>query len=53
MKVLVNNSLYKMERKEYKGVLKVASQQILCGIYAVEKMVSANCGKTPLTAKRN
>lgn len=37
MKVLVNNSLYEMGRKEYRGVLKVASQQIQCGIYAVEK----------------
>lgn len=37
MKVLVNNSLYEMGRKEYKGVLKVASQQIQCGIYAIEK----------------
>lgn len=37
MKVLVNNSLYEMGRKEYRGVLKVASQQIQCGIYAFEK----------------
>lgn len=37
MKVLVNNSLYEMGRKEYRGVLKVASQQIPCGVYAVEK----------------
>lgn len=37
MKVLVSNSLYEMGRKEYRGVLKVASQQITCGIYAVEK----------------
>lgn len=37
MKVLVNNSLYEMERKQYRGVLKVASKQIQCGIYAVEK----------------
>ena len=37
MKVSVNNSLYEMGRKEYRGVLKVASQQIQCGIYAAEK----------------
>lgn len=37
MKVLVNNSIYEMGRKEYRGVLKIASQQIPCGIYAVEK----------------
>lgn len=37
MKVIVNDSLYEMERKEYKGVLKVARKQIPYGIYAVEK----------------
>lgn len=37
MKVIVNESVYEMGIKEYKGVLKVASQQIPCGIYAVEK----------------
>lgn len=37
MKVSVNNSLYEMGRKEYRGALKAASQQIQCGIYAVEK----------------
>lgn len=37
MKVIVNESVYEMRRKEYKGVLKVASKQIPCGIYAVEK----------------
>lgn len=37
MKVLVNNSLYEMGNKEYMGVIKVASAQIPCGIYAVEK----------------
>lgn len=37
MKVIVNKSIYEMGRKEYRGVLKVASQQITHGIYAVEK----------------
>lgn len=37
MKVIVNDSVYEMGRKEYKGVLKFASKQILFGIYAVEK----------------
>lgn len=37
MKVIVNESVYEMGRKEYRGVLKVASEQIPCGIYAVEK----------------
>ena len=37
MKIIINDSLYEMGRKEYKGVLKIASEQIPCGIYAVEK----------------
>ena len=37
MKVIVNDSVYEMGRKECKGILKVASEQIQCGIYAVEK----------------
>lgn len=37
MKIIINDSLYEMGTKEYRGVLKVASQQIPCGIYAVEK----------------
>lgn len=37
MKVIVNETVYEMGRKEYRGVMKIASQQIPCGIYAVEK----------------
>lgn len=37
MKVKVMNRLYKMSREEYKGLLKVASEQVTCGIYAIEK----------------
>lgn len=37
MKAIVNESVYEMGTKEYKGVLNVASKQIPCGIYAVEK----------------
>lgn len=37
MKVIVNESIYEMGRKEYRGILKVASKQIPFGIYAVEK----------------
>lgn len=35
--MIINKSIYEMGRKEYRGVLKVASGQIPCGIYAVEK----------------
>lgn len=37
MKIIINDSLYEMGRKEYSGVLKVASEQIPFGMYAVEK----------------
>ena len=37
MKVIVNESVYEMGRKECRGILKVASRQIPFGIYAVEK----------------
>lgn len=37
MKVIVNESVYETGRKEYKGILNVASGQIPFGIYAVEK----------------
>jgi len=37
LKVIANESIYEMGRKEYRGVLKAASKQIPCGIYAVEK----------------
>lgn len=31
------NRLYQMNRKEYQGLLKIASEQVSFGIYAVEK----------------
>lgn len=37
MKVVVNNNVYEMGDKAYKGVLEVARQQVPFGIYAVEK----------------
>lgn len=37
MRVKVANRTYSMSRKEYQGLLKVASEQIPFGIYAVEK----------------
>jgi hypothetical protein len=37
MKVKVMNRLYKMSQTEYQGLLKVASDQVPFGIYAVEK----------------
>lgn len=37
MKVIINNSIYEMNRKQTDEVLKVASNQIPFGAYAVEK----------------
>lgn len=37
MKVKVMNRLYQMNQKEYQGLLKIASEQVPFGIYAVEK----------------
>lgn len=37
MKVKVLNKIYKMNQKEYHGLLKIASEQVPFGIYAVEK----------------
>lgn len=37
MRVAVGNRLYKMNRTEYEGLLKVAAEQVPMGIYAVEK----------------
>lgn len=37
LRVIINNHLYDMTRKQSDGVLKVASEQIPFGIYAVEK----------------
>lgn len=37
MRVIVNNSIYGMNRKQLRGLLKIASKQVPFGIYAVEK----------------
>ena len=37
MKVSVNKKVYSMTRTQYKDMLKVASEQVNFGIYAIEK----------------
>ena len=37
MKVKVMNRMYQMRKREYEGLLKVASEQVPFGIYAVVK----------------
>lgn len=38
MQVKVMNRVYRMNRKEYEGLLQVAREQVPFGIYAVEKL---------------
>lgn len=33
----VNNRIYRMNRKEYQGLLKIAKEQVPLGVYALEK----------------
>ena len=37
MRVLLNDNIYDMNRKQFDGVLKVAKKAVKHGIYAVEK----------------
>ena len=37
MQVKVGNRVYRMNQKEYWGLLKIASEQVPYGIYAIEK----------------
>ena len=37
MEVKIANRIYRMSKKEYQGLLKIASEQVKMGIYAVEK----------------
>lgn len=37
MRVKVNNRIYRMNREEYQGLLKIAKEQVPLGVYALEK----------------
>jgi hypothetical protein len=37
VKVVVNNRTYRMNQKEYEGLLQIASEQVPLGVYAIEK----------------
>lgn len=41
MVVLVGKRTYQMSRKEYNGLLKIASEQVPLGVYAIEKRNTA------------
>lgn len=47
------NRLYKMSRVEYKGLLKIASEQVPFGVYAVEKETTRNYGAISAKVLRN
>lgn len=51
MKVLLNNSVYEMGRKQFDGVLKVAKKTVRRGIYAVEKGSMAQMKKETYSNK--
>ena len=45
MRVLLNDHIYEMSRKQFRGVLKVAKKAVKHGIYAVEKDGTAEMKK--------
>ena len=51
MRVLLNNHLYDMDRKQFDGVLKVAKKAVKRGIYAVEKGGTAEMKKETYSNK--
>ena len=51
MKVLLNNSVYEMSRKQFRGVLSVAKKAVKHGIYAVEKCGMAQMKKETYSNK--
>ena len=51
MRVLLNDHLYDMNRKQFDGVLKVAKKAVKHGIYAVEKDGTAEMKKETYSNK--
>ena len=51
MRVLLNDHLYDMDRKQFDGVLKVAKKAVKHGIYAVEKDGTAEMKKETYSNK--
>ena len=51
MRVLLNDHLYDMSRKQFDGVLKVAKKAVKRGIYAVEKDGTAEMKKETYSNK--
>ena len=51
MRVLLNDHIYEMSRKQFDGVLKVAKKAVKRGIYAVEKDGTAEMKKEAYSNK--
>lgn len=52
MKVKVGTQIYRMNRSEYEGLLKVAKEQVPIGVYAVEKKDYAELRNDTCKSKR-
>lgn len=53
MKVILNDSVYEMNRKQFREVLKVAKKAVKYGIYAVEKDGIAEMKKDKFCNREN
>ena len=51
MKVKVANRIYRMNRKEYQGLMEVAKGQVPMGVYALEKNDYAELRNDACTSK--
>ena len=51
MRVLLNDHIYEMSRKQFRGVLSVAKKAVKRGIYAVEKDGTAEMKKETYSNK--
>lgn len=51
MKVKVANRMYRMNRKEYQGLLEIAKEQVPMGVYALEKNDYAELRNDACTSK--
>ncbi len=53
MRVILNNSIYEMNRKQFRGVLDIAKKSVKMGIYAVEKDGIAEMKNEPFDSKED
>lgn len=53
MKVILENSVYEMNRKQFLAVSEVAKKAVKCGIYAIEKDGLAEMKKETFDSKED